>query len=108
MTVLQFDDKTKRREKLLILAEIVGVAKQGALKTHIMYKANLSFTQLNQYLLFLSNAGLLEECSRNGQAIYKTTQKGLEFLQRQQHVMDLLNEDLRLPRSVRTPFSAKY
>jgi predicted transcriptional regulator len=41
-----FDVKTKRRDKLSIIAEILEIAKNGTLKTQIMYRANLSFAQL--------------------------------------------------------------
>ena len=37
----------KRRDRLYILAEILAIAKNGYLKTQIMYRANLSFAQLN-------------------------------------------------------------
>lgn len=40
---------SKRRDKIDIIAEITNIAKDGALKTQIMYKANLSFSQLNIY-----------------------------------------------------------
>ena len=93
MTITLFDNKPKRREKLVILAEILGIAKNGASKTHIMFKANLSFSQLNQYLALLSHTYLLEKFAHNGRVVYRATEKGLEFMERQQQVMDLLNGD---------------
>ena len=93
MTITLFDNKPKRREKLVILAEIIGIAKKGTSKTHIMFKANLSFSQLNQYLALLSDTCLLEKFAANGRVVYRATEKGLEFLDRQQQVMDLLNGD---------------
>ena len=93
MTITLFDNKPKRREKLVILAEILGIARKGSSKTHIMFKANLSFSQLNQYLALLSDTCLLEKFAHNGRVIYKATEKGLEFLDKQQQVMDLLNGD---------------
>ena len=45
-----FETRPKRREKLVIMAQIIDIAKQGTSKTHIMFKASLSFSQLNQYL----------------------------------------------------------
>ena len=76
------------------MAEIVGIAKKGTSKTHIMFKANLSFSQLKQYLALLSQTSLLEKSPYNGREIYKATPKGLEFMERQQQIMDLLNEDV--------------
>ena len=37
------------------MADILEIAKEGTLKTQIMYKANLSFTQLSDYLSFMLN-----------------------------------------------------
>jgi len=42
-------NRRKRRDRLHIIAKILQTAKDGALKTPIMYKANLSFAQLNEY-----------------------------------------------------------
>ena len=42
-----------------IMADIMEIAREGALKTQIMYKANLSFTQLNNYIAFLLDKNLI-------------------------------------------------
>lgn len=62
--------------------EILELARGGALKTQIMYKANLSFTQLNNYLKFMSKTNLLDKIVKEGKEIYRATEKGLYFLQR--------------------------
>ena len=93
MTTELIETSPKRRDKLIIMAEIVGIAKKGTSKTHIMFKANLSFSQLNQYLSLLSNTGLLEKIAKNGKSVFQATPKGLEFMERQQQVIDLLNDD---------------
>ncbi len=84
------DSSPKRRDKLVIMAEIMSISKNGALKTQIMYKANLSFAQLNDYLNLLAQTNLLEKFPYQGKEIYKATQKGLDFLERQQEIMELL------------------
>jgi len=61
-----------------------------------MFKANLSFIQLQQYISLLLNTGLIEENADNGRVIFKATPKGFEFLQRQQSVIDLLSVDHHL------------
>ena len=38
----------RRRYAIVIMAQILEITKEGTLKTQIMYKANLSFTQLNE------------------------------------------------------------
>jgi predicted transcriptional regulator len=83
----------KRRDKLVIMAEIMCISKNGALKTQIMYKANLSFAQLTEYLKLLSQTSLLEKSAENGKQIYKATRKGIDFLERQQEIMDLLYQE---------------
>ncbi len=85
--------QSKRRDKIDIIAEITDIAKNGALKTQIMYKANLSFTQLNIYLLLLKKINLLEKTNCGGKEVYKATQKGLDFLQKQQEITELLSEE---------------
>jgi len=72
---------TTNRTRVEILASILNVASTGSLKTHIMYKANLSHRQLEKYLAFLSSNQLLEEITDpdTGRR-YRITEKGIEFL----------------------------
>jgi predicted transcriptional regulator len=84
----------KRRDKLVIMAEIMDISKNRALKTQIMYKANLSFSQLTEYLRLLTKIKLLEKTiDENGKEIYRSTLKGKDFLLRHQEIMELLFED---------------
>ena len=73
---------SSNRTRLEILASMLKVAHNGSLKTHIMYKANLSHRQLEKYLTFLMSNELLEKVSDlehiSGQ--YRVTEKGTEFL----------------------------
>jgi len=92
MTLAPIQNWSKRRDKLVIMAEIIGIAKNGTSKTHIMFRAHLSFNQINQYLKLLQNIGLLEKSACDRRVVYKATQKGLEFMEKQQQIMDLLNE----------------
>ena len=93
MTLLITDNKSKRRDKLVIMAEIIGIAKNGTSKTHIMFKANLSFSQLNQYLTILAKSKLLEKSAINGREIYKSTERGLDFMEKQYEIINLINEN---------------
>jgi predicted transcriptional regulator len=70
---------------------MLDIAKDGALKTQIMYKANLSFSQLNTYLKLLIDTELLEIIERNRKRIYKTTKKGIEYMQSYKEVIDALS-----------------
>jgi predicted transcriptional regulator len=86
-------NRPRRRDKLIIMTEIIGIAIKGTSKTQIMYKANLSFSQLKRYLALLSRHSLLKKSAYNGREIYKATPKGVEFMERQQQVIDLINEE---------------
>ena len=80
----------KRRDRLYIMAEVLEIAKNGCLKTQIMYRANLSFAQLNDYLGFLLDVGLLKQAEEDGKDVYRTTSKGARFLQNYYRIRDLL------------------
>ena len=68
------------RTRVEILANILKVASNRTLKTHIMYRANLSHRQLEKYLAFLEQNGLLEQVMYDGIIHYQVTEKGIEFL----------------------------
>ena len=63
-----------------IIADILQSAKRGIKKTEIMFKADLNFIQLNRYLPLLLEKGLIVKI--NEQRTYKTTKKGLDFLEK--------------------------
>jgi len=82
----------KRRDKHYIIFEILGVAKNGVLKTQIMYRANLSFTQLNDYLNFLVNKKipLLEKKIVGDKEVYQTTKEGIEYIKVYTKIAEML------------------
>ncbi len=79
------NDEIKRRDRHDIVVEILRTAVEGKIKTHIMYKAKLSYAQLNEYLPLLIQKGFLENTSikqkRALKRVYKITEKGLRFLE---------------------------
>ena len=83
----------KRRDRLHIMAEVLSVTSNGALKTQIMYKANLSFAQLNEYLSFLLEIGLLKTVKKGEKKFYKTTSKGAKYLESYAEIRDLLGNE---------------
>jgi len=88
------ENPRKRRDRLLIIAEILKVARHGALKTQIMYGANLSFAQLTAYLSLLVKLGLLEAAKKNKEIIYKTTPKGIRYLKGYEEIKHLLRKSV--------------
>jgi predicted transcriptional regulator len=97
------NDVSKRRDKLSIIAEILEIAKEGTLKTQIMYKANLSFAQLNDYLKFMLKNDLLRKFRANGKDVYTATEKGVDFLQRHFELTELLTEEENGKNGVKIP-----
>ena len=69
----------KYRNRLQIIAEILEIVSGGARKTHIMYRANLSYKLLCKYLEEVLSCGLVrmrdDEC-------YVVAPRGEKFLQK--------------------------
>lgn len=82
----------KRRDRLHIIAEILEISKNGSLKTQIMYKANLSFAQMTEYLDLLVDLELLQEIVENEKRMFKATGKGDKYLQNYYKIKELLEK----------------
>jgi len=69
----------KHRDELQIIRDALLVVCSGnrSKKTHIMYRANLSYRLLTSYLRVIMNAGLLEHDEES----YTVTEKGRMFLE---------------------------
>ena len=83
------------RSRIDIIANILQAANEGAKKTHVMYRCNLSFRQLNAYLEFLVEMGFLEtitmktENKENAQ-LFRTTRKGRDLVEAYHNLKALL------------------
>jgi predicted transcriptional regulator len=80
----------ERRDRIHIMAEIMEIAKESQLKTRIMYRANLSFSQVNEYLSFLTEMGFLRVHVENRQKLYETTAKGKLYIKNYIEISNLL------------------
>ncbi len=89
------ETERKRRDRLYIIAEILTIAQEGSLKTQIMYRANLSFAQLNEYLSFLVRLGLLKVHDKTSKKVYKTTARGEKYLYNYEQIAKLLGSSER-------------
>ena len=65
-------------------------------QTQIMYKSFLSYAQLKEYLVLLMQNGLLEYL--DGIKSYKTTEKGLKFLNMYEQMEELMMTERNLPK----------
>ncbi len=81
-----------RRDRLGIIAEIMEVANGGRLKTQIMYGVNLSFSQVKEYLSFLTEMGFLRIRVENRKKIYETTTKGRLYIENYLEMSNLLRK----------------
>jgi len=80
----------ERRDRLHIMAEIMETTKGSQLKTRIMYSANLSFSQVNEYLSFLTEMGFITVHVEKGKKFYKTTTKGILYIENYMEMSNLL------------------
>ena len=92
-----------RRDRLHIMAEIMEITKGSQLKTRIMYQANLSFSQVNEYLSFMTKMGFLKLHEVKKQKLYETTPKGERYIENYMEMSSLLKseEPLEAPLLVR-------
>ena len=81
----------KNRSRMEIVANVLNIARSGALKTHLMYKANLSYMVVSQYLEFLTRSELIKETfdDQGMVKLYQTTPKGLKYLQVYDSLQDI-------------------
>ena len=80
------DSFKKRRCRTDIIVDMLLVARGKAKKTRIVYKADLNFRMLEEYLPHLVDKGLIE----NTDGEYKTTEKGEGFLTDYQKMKEML------------------
>ncbi len=83
------------RNRMTILESILKVALHGAKKTHIMYKANLSFDELQVYIARLIESGLLEQKMNEEEMkmMYFTTQKGRTLIEKMNELREIVDLD---------------
>jgi predicted transcriptional regulator len=92
------EKESGRRDRLEIIADILEIAKEGQLKTRILYDGNLSFVQLNEYLGFMIKMGFLEVNMEYEKRNYRTTNRGLKYLESYEEISSLITEDPDKPK----------
>jgi predicted transcriptional regulator len=94
-------ERKNNRGKIQIMGDVLVLATSGIKKTHIMYKANLSYEQVHLYLSELMKKRLVTQDVSSDGVIYRTTEKGREFLVHYTHLIEFLEE-------TEFPFNAPY
>lgn len=77
------------------MRDILVISADGAKKTHILYRTNLSHSQLQGYLSFLVRAGAMEIIERGSTKIYRTTPKGKKIVEQIDELIEHLTEKNR-------------
>ena len=73
------NQKPAKRDKFIIMLNILNLARTPVKRTRILYGANINFYQLTSYLDLLMKVGMIEEKELPSRS-YRTTEKGLEFI----------------------------
>jgi predicted transcriptional regulator len=86
-------ERKNNRGKIQIMGDVLALATSGIKKTHIMYRANLSYEQVYLYLGDLIGKRLIvQDVSPDG-VVYRTTEKGREFLLHYTRLVEFLEEE---------------
>jgi predicted transcriptional regulator len=72
--------KGSRRDKLVLISDMLQHAAKGVCKTELMYKVGLSSAQLEKYIPELVRSELLEVHNHRSKPVYRTTDKGKSYL----------------------------
>ncbi|HEX7031802.1 MAG TPA: winged helix-turn-helix domain-containing protein [Nitrososphaera sp.] len=86
-------ERKSNRGKIQIMGDVLGLATSGIKKTHIMYRANLSYEQVHLYLGELIGKKLIAQDVSPDGVVYRTTDKGREFLLYYNRITEFLEEE---------------
>ncbi len=77
------------RNRIDIIAQLLYAASSPITKTKMMYKALLSYEQLKEYLIMLTENDLIAYDKSSGR--FSTTYKGYEFIRRYEDLNNLID-----------------
>jgi len=81
----------KYRSHFEITALVLEAVKNnGATRFSILKHASTNCAQLNKYLHFLTEIGFIKVNLKEGQALYRASEKGLEFLRQYYILLEML------------------
>jgi predicted transcriptional regulator len=92
------EQRKNNRGKIQIIGDMLGLATSGIKKTHIMYRANLSYEQVHLYLGELIGKRLIAQDVSSDGVVYRTTEKGREFLLYYTRLVKFLEEEKQEPK----------
>src|ERR671924_447844 len=96
-TTTTSEQRKNNRGKIQIMGDVLALGTSGIKKTHIMYRANLSYEQVHLYLGELISKRLIAQdvSSPSDGIMYRTTEKGREFLQYYTRLIEFLEEQAK-------------
>jgi predicted transcriptional regulator len=87
-------ERKNNRGNIQIMGDVLGLATSGIKKTHIMYRANLSYEQAHLYLGELIEKRLIaKNVSSSDGSVYRITERGREFLLHYTRIIQFLEEE---------------
>ena len=104
MEMMMYERKNNRG-KIQIMGDVLALATSGIKKTHIMYRANLSYEQVHLYLGELIGKRLIAQDVSSDGVVYRTTEKGREFLLCYTRLVEFLEEEPKVELSA--PYLSK-
>src|SRR5215210_7055173 len=94
IVMMTTSERKNNRGKIQIMGDVLALATSGIKKTHIMYRANLSYEQVHLYLGELIGKMLItQDVSSSDGVVYRTTEKGREFLLHYTRLVEFLEEE---------------
>lgn len=83
--------RKNNRGRFEIIANILELATVRVKKTHVMYRANLSYQQTLYYFKEMQEKGLIGQHEEQGGIVYLTTEKGREYLGHFSEMLELMD-----------------
>lgn len=98
----------KNRSRMDIYYDILTAARRSVRKTHIMYRSNLSYKQLDIYLTNLVRNNLIEEVQDDDARVYIVTSRGLNFIELFEDISKYLSPDSMPAQSEQLPAQTDF
>src|SRR5215212_9825562 len=93
MMTMTPQQRKNNRGKIQIMGDVLTLATSGIKKTHIMYRANLSYEQVHLYLGELIGKRLIAQDVSSEGVVYRVTEKGREFQLYYTRLVEFLKEE---------------
>lgn len=86
-------ESTRKRSELEMTADILRVAVNGVCISHLVYQTNSNFKIIEKYLKNMKKCNLINKPDKK---VFKTTDKGLKYLNHFEDIQNYLKSDIEL------------